>query len=94
MSLIIRTRKVDGVVFFDLAGNLTEGDAIAQVREAIKTRMNDGDLQFVIDVRDVSWIDDCGLEELMRARRTIIDQGGNLKLINFNPPTGLPLRFN
>ena len=81
-------------MFFDLVGNLTKGDAIAQVRDAIQSRMNDGDLQFVVDVRNVSWIDDYGLEELMRARRTINEQGGDLKLINFDPPTGLPLKFN
>ena len=93
--LTINIRKIDGVVFFDLVGNLTKGAAVTQVRDAIQARMNAGELQFVLDFRHVKYIDDYGLEALFRTRRAISDHGGELQLLNLDPPpTGLPLTFN
>jgi anti-anti-sigma regulatory factor len=91
--LTINIRKIDGVVFFDLVGNLTKAAAVTQVRDAIQARTNAAELQFVLDFRHVKYIDDYGLEALFP--RAISDHGGELQLLNLDPsPTGLPLTFN
>lgn len=82
MSLAIKTRKVDDVVVVDLSGRLTIGEAVQSMREVIRSAVDAGDVRFVLNLGDVSYIDSSGLGELVSTYTTIRNRKGDVKLLN------------
>ena len=82
MSLSVKTRKVDGVVVVDLSGRLTIGEAVQSLRETIRGFADDGDVRFVLNLGDVSYIDSSGLGELVSTYTTIRNRQGDVKLLH------------
>jgi anti-sigma B factor antagonist len=65
-----------------LSGKLTIGEPQTQVRESLDIQMNQGNRKFVLNLRDVSYIDSSGLGELVRSYSTVRSKGGDVKLLN------------
>jgi anti-sigma B factor antagonist len=82
MSLSIKTRKVDGVTLLDLSGRLTIGEPVLLLRDNIRTFINDGDMKFVLNLGDVSYIDSSGLGELVSTYTTVRNRKGDVKLLH------------
>ncbi len=82
MSLSIKTRKMDGVTLLDLSGRLTIGEPVLLLRDNIRTFINDGDMKFVLNLGDVSYIDSSGLGELVSTYTTVRNRQGDVKLLN------------
>jgi anti-sigma B factor antagonist len=82
MSLAIKTRKVDGVVVVDLSGRLTIGEAVQSMRQVIRSAVDAGDVRFVLNLGDVSYIDSSGLGELVSTYTTIRNRQGDVKLLH------------
>jgi len=87
MSLSVKTRKIDNVVVYDLSGKLTIGEPVMQVRESLRALVNDGTRKFVLNLRDVSYIDSSGLGELVSSYSTIRSKGGDVKLLHLTAKT-------
>ena len=87
MSLSVKTRKIDNVVVYDLSGKLTIGEPVMQVRESLRALVNDGTRKFVLNLRDVSYIDSSGLGELVSSYSTIRSKGGDVKLLHLTSKT-------
>src|SRR5262245_19559961 len=82
MSLSVKTRKIKNVVVFDLSGKLTIGEPVMQVRESLRSSVNEGVRKFILNLRDVSYIDSSGLGELVSSYTTVRNKGGDVKLLN------------
>jgi anti-sigma B factor antagonist len=82
MSLTIKTRKVDGITVVDMSGRLTIGEPVLQLRDNIRGFIDDGDLRFILNLGDVSYIDSSGLGELVSTYRTVRNREGDVKLLN------------
>jgi len=82
MSLNVKARNVDGVIVLDLSGRLTIGEPVLLLRETLRTQVNDGLRQFVLNLGDVSYIDSSGLGELVSAYTTVRNKQGDVKLLN------------
>jgi anti-sigma B factor antagonist len=82
MSLSIKIRKVDGVTLLDLSGRLTIGEPVRLLRDNIRTFINDGDMKFVLNLGDVSYIDSSGLGELVSTYTTVRNRKGDVKLLH------------
>jgi anti-sigma B factor antagonist len=82
MSLSIKTRKVDDVVVVDLSGRLTIGEAVQSMRQTIRSAADSGDVRFVLNLGDVSYIDSSGLGELVSTYTTIRNRQGDVKLLH------------
>ena len=82
MSLSIKTRRMDGVTLLDLSGRLTIGEPVLLLRDNIRTFVNDGDMKFVLNLGDVSYIDSSGLGELVSTYTTVRNRKGDVKLLN------------
>ena len=87
MSLSMKTRKVDNVVVLDLSGKLTIGEPVMQVRESLRSHVNSGERKFVLNLKDVSYIDSSGLGELVSSYTTIRNKGGDIKLLHLTTKT-------
>jgi len=77
----IRTRKVDNVVFLDISGRLDAGEPLVQIRETLLAHMNSGERNFVVNLKEVSYIDSGALGALVAAYTIIRSKGGDVKLL-------------
>ena len=82
MSPTIKTRKVDGITVVDMSGRLTIGEPVLQLRDNIRGFIDDGDLRFILNLGDVSYIDSSGLGELVSTYTTVRNREGDVKLLN------------
>jgi len=87
MSLSLKTRRVENVVVFDLSGRLTIGEPVMQMRESLRSHINEGNRRFILNLGEVSYIDSSGLGELVSAYTTIRNKGGDVKLLNLTTKT-------
>ncbi len=81
MSLSIKKRKEDGVTIVGLSGRLTIGESVLSLRDTVRSAIDEGDLKFVLDLGDVSYIDSSGLGELVSIYTTVRNKKGDVKLL-------------
>ena len=79
---VIRTQEDRGVVVFDISGRLTILDQ--NLRKAVTHFLKTGHRQFILRMRDVSYIDSCGLGELVTVYVSVRNSGGHVQLHNPN----------
>ena len=84
MSLSIKTRKEDGVTILDLSGRLTIGEPVLLLRDGVRGCIEDGDLRFVLNLAEVSYIDSSGLGELVSIYTTVRNREGDVKLLKLS----------
>jgi len=81
MSLIVKTRKVDGVSILDLSGKLTIGEPVIQLRDALRAQVSSGETRILVNLADVTYVDSSGLGELVSSYTTVRNKGGDVKLL-------------
>jgi anti-sigma B factor antagonist len=84
MSLSIASRERENVRILDLDGRLTVGPEASQLRDSIQACAEAGELNVVLNLADVSFIDSTGLGALVICYTTLRKAGGQLKLVNLN----------
>jgi len=82
MSFSVKTRIIDNVVVLDLSGRLTAGDAVMQLHKTLGSHLDSLDRKFVLNLKDVSYVDSSGLGELVWAYTSVRNKGGQVKLLN------------
>ena len=80
--MTVSERAVGGVVLLDVAGQLTLGDGADRLRDKVRSLLQGGQKQFLVNLAAVSYMDSAGLGELVQAYATTKKQGGTLKLMN------------
>lgn len=85
MSIQLHQREKEGIRILDLRGHLTIGDSEASLRAAIVALAEAGAVNIILNLADVTEIDDDGLGTLVFCYARIVRSGGALKLLNLNP---------
>jgi anti-sigma B factor antagonist len=83
MSLDIRESSREGVEILSLKGRLTVGEASA-VREKVSAVAAAGNVNVVLNLENVEYIDSTGLGALVICFTSLKKAGGALKLVNPN----------
>ena len=83
MALEITESSNEGIVILKLKGRLAAGESTS-VREKINQVAASGQLNIVMDLGDVDYIDSTGLGGLVICFTSLKKQGGALKLVNPN----------
>ena len=78
----IETRTVGGVKVLDCSGKITLGEGTMVVRNTVRDILQNGGKKIILNLGDVSYIDSSGIGELVSTFTTVINQGGQLKLLN------------
>ncbi len=65
-----------------LSGNLMGGEDSANLQERIKTLINDGFKNIVMDFSNIKWINSTGLGAIMACLTTARNNGGDIRLAN------------
>lgn len=77
----IESRLVDDVHILDCNGRLLMGPATIAVRNSIRTILKSGGRKIVLNLAEVNQIDTLGASELVSAYTTVVNQGGDMKLL-------------
>lgn len=81
MSLTIGTRDVKGVAVVDLSGRVTLGEATGKLRDTIRSLVDAGKKNVLLNLASLDYMDSAGLGELVGAYTTIKNAGGKLKIL-------------
>jgi anti-sigma B factor antagonist len=78
----IDTRTVGDVKILDCHGKITLGEGTMTVRNTVRELLMSGNKKIILNLGDVSYIDSSGIGELVSTFTTVVNQGGQLKLLN------------
>jgi len=84
MSLHIEQREVEGIVILDLKGPLTLGHGDLELRDRLPSVPQSGQVNIILNLRDVSEIDSTGLGTLVFGLARLRKAGGRLALVYLN----------
>jgi anti-sigma B factor antagonist len=76
----IEVRQEDGCAIVAVRGEVDTVSA-PRVQKAISAVVKEGHLCIVVDLNDVDFLDSSGLGVLVAARRSIREQGGDLRVV-------------
>ena len=80
--MIVSERPSGAVTILDVDGGITVGDAAQQLRDNVRSLLQQGRKQILINLAAVPYVDSAGLGELVQGFATTSQQGGALKLVN------------
>ena len=80
--MTVTERPIGNVTIIDVSGNVTLTDGADQVRDKVRSLMQQGQKHVLVNLAKVSYMDSAGLGELVQAYSTVSKQGGKLKLVS------------
>jgi anti-sigma B factor antagonist len=83
--MVIGIRERDGVVILEPKGKITIGAAEEELRDAVDRALEGASRNLLVDMEHVPIVDSSGLGRLLAARTTVVNRGGNLKLLRLPP---------
>ena len=80
--MTVSERGVGNVTILDVSGNVTLNDGSEQLRDKVRSVLQQGQKYLLVNLSKVSYMDSAGLGELVQAYSTVAKQGGRLKLVS------------
>ena len=80
--MTVSERIVGRVMLLDLEGKLIFGASAEGLADKIRSLLQQGQKQFIVNLAGVPYMDSSGLGELVHMYATVARQGGTLKLLN------------
>lgn len=81
INLYINERRAGDVTILDLKGRLRFGGNTVALHRSIRSLILEKKIRIVIDLEGVTYIDSCGLGELVASQVSVENKGGKIKLI-------------
>ena len=81
-NLNIQERRIGDVTVLDMDGNIRIGGSNVALKTAIRSLVDEGRNQIVLNLGRVAYIDSSGLGELISSHVTLNNKGGQIKLLN------------
>ena len=78
----ISKRDIGNVTVVEIKGKVTIGSGDVVLRDTIDQAVSSGKKNLVVDLGGVSKLDSSGLGELVAAHKTVVSDGGAIKLAN------------
>ena len=80
--MTLTERRVGDVTLLDLAGRLVFDEGDAELRDRVNDLVAQGRLKIVVNLRDVTYMDSCGVGVLIAKYVSVRQKGGNVKLLH------------
>ena len=80
--MTVSERTVGAITLLDLDGQLILGASAEGLRDKVRSLLQQGRLQVIVNLAAVPYMDSGGLGELVQAYATVTKQGGALKLLH------------
>ncbi len=85
INLYISERRAGDVTILDLKGRLRVGGNAVALHRSIRSLILEKKLLILLDLAEVTYIDSCGLGELVASQVSVEKKGGQLKLVGLTP---------
>jgi anti-sigma B factor antagonist len=82
--MTLTEHRVGDVTLLELRGRLVYEDGDLLVRQRVNDLVAEGRLKIVIDLSDVTYIDSCGVGELVARLVSVRKQGGDVRLLHLS----------
>jgi anti-anti-sigma factor len=80
--MTLSERRIGDVTILDLKGRLVLEDGDAVLRTRVNELLEQGRTQIVLNLKDVTYIDSCGVGVLIAKLVSMRNKGGDLRLLN------------
>lgn len=80
--MTLKERRVGDVTILDLQGRLVLDDGDDELRERIGQLADEGRVNIVVNLKEVTYVDSCGIGVLIAKYVSVRRKGGNVKLLN------------
>jgi anti-anti-sigma factor len=80
--MTLKERRVGDVSILDLKGRLVLEDGDAVLRNRINELVNEGRIKIVVNLKDVTYVDSCGVGVLISKYVSVRKKGGDVKLLH------------
>jgi len=81
INLYINERRVGDVAILDLKGRLRVGGSTLQLHNSIRCLLLEKKILILLNLAGVTYIDSCGLGELVASQVSVENKGGEIKLV-------------
>jgi anti-sigma B factor antagonist len=85
--MTITESRVGDVTLLRVGGRIVFGDGASELRARLNDLLDEARLKFLLDLRDVSYIDSFGVGVLAAKYVSICRKGGAMKLLRLSPRT-------
>jgi anti-sigma B factor antagonist len=82
MSAKITVRHSDGVAIVDVNGRITLGEGSVGLRDVVLKELAADHKKLLLNLAEVTYMDSSGIGELTSAYTSVLNQGGEVKLLN------------
>ena len=89
----INEKKYGDVLVLTLTGELMGGEKAEEFQSRVYDAIEDEDVNIVVDMEKVKWMNSSGLGMLMGALTTLRSSGGDLKLANVSDRVQRPIEI-
>ncbi len=89
----IQENKCDEVLILTLTGDLMGGPETEKLQSRLYEAIREGDVQIVIDMTSVNWMNSAGLGMLMAGMTTLRSSEGDLRLSNLSERVKRPIQI-
>lgn len=76
------SRLLDSVRIIKVTGRLDPGDGPDKLNELVQERAGEGENDFLLDLRSVTYISSTGVGSLIKCYRAVLKQKGRFKLLS------------
>jgi anti-sigma B factor antagonist len=80
--LKLSTRKTDSVRIIKISGRLDPGDGPDALCDMVQEFAGEGETNFLLDMRSVSYISSTGVGSLIKCYRSVLKKKGKVKLLS------------
>ena len=87
MAMTITERRVGDVTVLRLGGRIVFGDGAAELRARLNDLLDEARLKFLLDLRDVTYIDSFGVGVIAAKFVSVRRKGGDMKLLRLSART-------
>ena len=87
IAMKMETRTIGDARILDCSGQLTLGEGTMSIRNTVRDILHGGTKRIVLNFADTSYIDSSGVGELVSTYTTVVNGGGQLKLLNLTKKT-------
>ncbi|MGH9930641.1 MAG: STAS domain-containing protein [Pyrinomonadaceae bacterium] len=86
INLYINERRTTDVTILDLKGRLRVGGNTVALHRSIRSLILEKKILILLNLAGVTFIDSCGLGELVASQVSVENKGGDIKLVGLTEP--------
>jgi anti-sigma B factor antagonist len=94
MPTRITERRIGDVTILQLSGRVVLGDGAAELRARMNDLVDEAHLKFLLDLRNVTYIDSVGVGVIAAKYVSVRRKGGDVKLLQLSPRSHHVMRIS